>query len=94
MAGLFNKVTKLARSPQGRAALAKAKDAANDPKNRAKLDELVGKVKGLGGRESQAPAPPAPVTGTTVPPAPDPATPTPVTPPTTAQPPATPPTQP
>ena len=108
MAGLFNKVTKLARSPQGRAAIAKAKDAANDPKNRAKMDELVGKVKGLGGRASQAPpAPatptPAPVTGTTVPPAPATPTTAPVTPTpapvtgTTVPPapdPATPPTQP
>ena len=47
---LFNKLAKLAQSPQGRAAIAKAKDAANDPKNRAKIDGLVSKVKNKGGQ--------------------------------------------
>ena len=55
MAGLFSKVTKFASSPQGRAAIAKAKAAANDPKNRQKFDDLVGKVKDRTGR----PVPPA-----------------------------------
>ena len=47
---LFTKLAKLAQSPQGRAAIAKAKDAANDPKNRAKIDGLVSKVKNKGGQ--------------------------------------------
>ena len=51
MAGLFSKVARFASSPQGRAAIEKAKAAANDPKNRAKIDEAVAKVrqKGRGG---------------------------------------------
>lgn len=50
MASLFGKVARFAQSPQGRAALAKAKEAANDPNNRAKLDQLVTRVKGKGGQ--------------------------------------------
>ena len=51
MAGLFSKVARFASSPQGRAAIEKAKAAANDPRNRAKIDEAVAKVrqKGRGG---------------------------------------------
>ncbi len=37
MAGLLGKVARFAGSPQGRAAIGKAKTAANDPKNRAKI---------------------------------------------------------
>ena len=47
---LFNKIAKFAQSPQGRSAIAKAKDAANDPKNRARIDGLVSKVKNRGGQ--------------------------------------------
>ncbi|MBW3641253.1 MAG: hypothetical protein KY451_15720 [Actinobacteria bacterium] len=50
MAGLFGKVARFASSPQGRAAIGKAKTAASDPRNRAKIDGLVGKVKGRGRR--------------------------------------------
>lgn len=59
---LFSKAAKLAASPQGRAAIAKAKVAANDPKNRAKIDGLVNKVKAKGG---QSTTPPAATTETT-----------------------------
>ena len=48
MAGLLGKVARFAGSPQGRAAIGKAKTAANDPENRAKIDGLVGKVKDRG----------------------------------------------
>lgn len=53
MAGLFGKVARFAGSPQGRTAIAKAKTAASDPRNRAKIDGLVGKVKGRGRRPGQ-----------------------------------------
>ena len=55
MASLISKVAMFARSPQGRAAIAKAKEAANDPKNRAKIDQFVAKVKDKGGRGQQVP---------------------------------------
>jgi len=54
VAGLFSKVARFASSPQGQAALAKAKAAANDPENRAKLDDLVSKVKGRAGGLGQS----------------------------------------
>ncbi len=57
MAGLLGKVAVFARSPQGRAAIAKARTAASDPRNRAKLDGIVGKVKGRG-RHPGAPGEP------------------------------------
>ena len=47
---LFSTVARLASSPQGRAAIQKAKDAANDPRNRAKIDDVVAKVRQKGGR--------------------------------------------
>ena len=50
MAGLFGKVAKLASSPQGQRAIAKAKAAAGDPKNRAKINDLVSKVQRKGGQ--------------------------------------------
>ena len=50
MAGLFDKVAKFASSPQGRQAIAKAKAAASDPKNRAKINEVVAKVQRKGGQ--------------------------------------------
>ena len=54
MASLFGRVAKFASSPQGKQALNKAKLAANDPKNRAKLTGLMGKVRG-GGNDGGAP---------------------------------------
>ena len=59
---LFSKVAKFASSPQGRAAIEKAKTAATDPKNRAKIDGLVGKVKdkGRGGATPPPAADPTP----------------------------------
>lgn len=47
---IFSKVALFARSPQGQQALRKAKGAMNDPKNRAKVDQLVGKVKDRAGK--------------------------------------------
>ena len=50
MAGLFGKVARLAQSPQGQRAIAKAREAANDPRNRARLDEVLARVQRRGGR--------------------------------------------
>ncbi len=50
MAGLFDKVAKFASSPQGRQAIAKAKQAAGDPKNKAKINQIVSKVQRKGGQ--------------------------------------------
>lgn len=50
MAGLFNKVAKFASSPQGQRAIAKAKNAAGDPKNRAKIDQFMSRVQRKGGQ--------------------------------------------
>ena len=55
MAGLFGKVAKFASSPAGQRAIAKARDAANDPKNRAKINELVTKVQRKGGQPPRTP---------------------------------------
>ena len=49
MAGLVSKLAKLASSPQGQRAINKAKEAAGDPKNRAKINSLVAKVQRKGG---------------------------------------------
>jgi hypothetical protein len=51
MAGIFNKVSAFARSPQGKKLLKQAQDAAKDPKNRAKLQELGDKLKDPKNRE-------------------------------------------
>ena len=40
MASLFKKLSGLAKSPQGRDLIAKAKKAAQDPENQRKLREL------------------------------------------------------
>ncbi len=48
MAGVFDKVAKLASSPQAQRAIGKAKQAASDPKNRKKINDLVSKVQGKG----------------------------------------------
>lgn len=50
MAGLLGKVAKFASSPQGQRAIAKAKQAAGDPKNRAKINDIVAKVQRKGGQ--------------------------------------------
>lgn len=50
MASLFSKAAKFASSPQGQKAINKAKDAAGDPKNRAKINSLVGKLQRKGGQ--------------------------------------------
>ena len=50
MPGLFDKVAKFASSPQGQRAINKAKAAATDPKNRAKINDLVAKVQRKGGQ--------------------------------------------
>ena len=50
MAGLMGRMAKLANSPQGQRAIAKAKQAAADPKNRAKINDLVAKVQRKGGQ--------------------------------------------
>lgn len=44
MASLFSKVGEFARGPQGRALAEKAKRAAQDPKNREKIDQLRAKA--------------------------------------------------
>lgn len=59
MANLLRTVTRLARSPQGRQALAKAKSAASDPKNKEKAAELLDKAKAAVGSKKAGP-PPAP----------------------------------
>lgn len=40
MAGLFSKVSRFARSPQGQKLVQQAQAAAKDPKNRAKVEQL------------------------------------------------------
>lgn len=40
---LFSKVTRFASSPQGRALVDKAKQAAQDPKNREKIEQIRSK---------------------------------------------------
>ncbi len=50
MAGLFSKVARLASSPQGQRAIEKARQAASDPRNRAKINDLVAKVQRKGGQ--------------------------------------------
>jgi hypothetical protein len=50
MPGLFSKATKFLSSPQGRKLIDKAKDAADDPKNRAKIEEAAQKLRRKGGQ--------------------------------------------
>jgi hypothetical protein len=45
---LFNKVTKYAKSPQGRKAMDSAQRAAKDPENRKKLEGFLAKRKKTG----------------------------------------------
>lgn len=55
MAGLLGKVAAFASSPQGRRAIAKAKVAAGNPKNRAKINQMVSKVQRKGGQPPRRP---------------------------------------
>ncbi len=48
MAGLFGKVARFASSPQGRKLMDKAKDAATDPRNRAKVEEAAKRLRSKG----------------------------------------------
>ena len=49
MEALFSKLAKLASSPQAQRAINKAKEAAGDPENQAKINALVAKVQRKGG---------------------------------------------
>ena len=49
MPGLFSKVSQFLRSPQGRRYTEQAKRYAQDPKNRAKAQDMIKKFRG-GGR--------------------------------------------
>lgn len=53
MASLINKITQFARSPQGQRAIRQATDKArqfaNDPKNRAKIDDVRRRLQGGNG---------------------------------------------
>ena len=44
MAGLMSKVGQFAQSPQGRKLAERAKQAARDPKNRQRIEEVRGRV--------------------------------------------------
>ncbi|MGH4033231.1 hypothetical protein ACQB60_30330 [Actinomycetota bacterium Odt1-20B] len=46
MSGLLSRVTKFARSPEGRRAVREARRAADDPKNRAEAKRLIGRLRG------------------------------------------------
>ncbi|MFE0101413.1 hypothetical protein [Streptomyces sp. NPDC059009] len=46
MSGLLSRVTKFARSPEGRRAMREARRAADDPKNRAEAKRLIGRLRG------------------------------------------------
>jgi len=50
MPGLISKMARFASSPQGQRMIAKARQAAADPKNRAKINEMVAKTQRRGGQ--------------------------------------------
>lgn len=50
MPGMFSKVTDFLKSPQGRKYTDQAKRYAQDPKNRAKAQEMFKKFRGGGAR--------------------------------------------
>ncbi|MCW2622412.1 MAG: hypothetical protein JWL64_2014 [Frankiales bacterium] len=79
MASLFSKVSKFANSKAGRDALDKAKRAANDPKNKEKLNDLVDKVKSHkpGSKDSAVPTTPPQTPPGSAPATPPPGAPTP-----------------
>lgn len=67
MAGLFSKVSKFARSPQGQKLMQQAQAAAKDPKNRAKVEQLGNQLKTRAGAlRGKTPPPAAPVEGEVV----------------------------
>lgn len=49
MPGLFQKVSDFLKSPQGRKYADQAKRYAQDPKNRAKAQDVLGRFRGKGG---------------------------------------------
>lgn len=59
MAGLLDKLTRFARSPQGQRAIGtasrKAQELARDPKNRSKISKLASRFGGRGGTGGSAP---------------------------------------
>ncbi len=55
MAGLFGKVAKFASSPQGRKLIEKGKEAAGDPRNRAKIEQAAQKLRRKGGQPPRTP---------------------------------------
>ncbi|MGM1063691.1 hypothetical protein [Saccharothrix sp. Mg75] len=46
MASLFSKIAAFARSPQGRRVTEQVKNAARDPRNRAKAQQVLRKFRG------------------------------------------------
>lgn len=48
MASLFNKIARFARSPQGRRAIAQARQLASDPKRKQQAKDALGKLRGRG----------------------------------------------
>lgn len=46
MAGLIDRIRNFARSPQGRRVISEGKRAARDPRKRAQLKALLGKMRG------------------------------------------------
>ncbi|QFG22690.1 hypothetical protein [Actinomadura sp. WMMB 499] len=47
---LIDRITKFLRSPQGQKARSQVQRAARDPRNKAKIQRLLAKVRGGGGR--------------------------------------------
>ena len=50
MPGLMDRISKLARSPEGKKAINEAKRFAQDPKRRAQLEEVRKRLASRGGR--------------------------------------------
>lgn len=50
MASMFSKLARFASSPQGKQAVAKAKDFASKPENKAKIEQARQKLQRKGGR--------------------------------------------
>ncbi|WP_116046571.1 hypothetical protein [Amycolatopsis palatopharyngis] len=61
MASLFSKVARLASSPQGRRAIAQAKEFASDPRRRQQAKDALNKLRdrGKGGSSGGGTPPPA-----------------------------------
>ena len=45
MSSLFNRISRFARSPQGKRMMGQAQRAARDPKNRQRLSQLRGRLR-------------------------------------------------